>query len=114
LEFFHLTNGYGRGIVGVPARAVGMVDKGRLFKQKQRLRFIGGFRKALWVVYGWVILRALSDPPIGGLVLALGFVTLLLVEARLVDLDLVIEMEKERLKEEHGEDLNWIVDLPWP
>jgi hypothetical protein len=90
-----------------------MVDRWPLHRDKARLRLFGGIRKALWAVYAAVILRLAFDPETGIWAWVLVFATLALAEASLIDLDLAIEVEKERLKEEYGEELNWIVDLGW-
>ena len=85
-----------------------MFDNYQLYKEKMKLRVLIAFRKASWVFYGgyllWVIFELETHP----LTWILAFVTIIIAEMSLVDLDLAIEMEKERLKKEYGDELNWL------
>ncbi|WP_049906389.1 hypothetical protein [Halorubrum tebenquichense] len=85
-----------------------MFESYQLYREKRKLRFLIALRKTSWVFYGGFLLWMIFELNTGPIVWFLAFVAVLIAEAGLVDFDLAIEMEKEKLKQEYGEDLNWL------
>lgn len=84
-----------------------MFESYQLYKEKMKLRVLVAFRKTSWVFYGGFLLWFIFELETHPLAWVLAFVTIMIAETSLVDLDLAIEMEKERLKEEYDDELNW-------
>lgn len=85
-----------------------MSENYQVYREKLKLRFYIAFRKASWVLYGGFLLWVVFELETRPLTWFLAFVAIIFAEASLVDLDLAIEMEKERLKQEYGNKLNWL------